>query len=136
MKGIIQFDYGYQRESIFVPVVRSHADLTTFTDAIKRFSNAGIRKIASVHTEYFNESGSALISHDVDVVLLVLLRYIDADKQERTTTLAIPAPKRDLLVFKDGRGYRLPEAQGRIIATAYTTLTGRDHTFLDGWVLG
>lgn len=133
--GIIQFDYGYQRESVHVRAVPSMEALTAFCAVIKQYSNAGIRKMAYTETTFWNERGQDLPSQDVDAVLIVQFEYYDSDAQLRTTTFPLPAPVRTKLEFIDGRGYRLPEADGNLIAEAYSAMTGTVVTYRDGWVL-
>ena len=133
--GIIQFDFGYQRESVHVRSVPNMTALQAWVDVIKQYSNAGVRKLSVSDTVYLNEPGVNLTSQDVDSVLLIQFEYFDADAQLRTTTFPIPAPDRSKLEFIDGRGYRLPASHGNVIAAAYSALTGTEFTFRDGWIL-
>jgi len=133
--GLIQWDFGYQRETTFLRDVPSIEALQQFVGVVKAYSNAGIRKYAFVQPCYVHEHGQDAASQDTDAVLLIELEYFDADHVLCTMTLPLPAPKRDMLVLFEGRGYRLPREHGEIIAAAYSLLTGEDYTYRDGWVL-
>jgi hypothetical protein len=134
--GLIQLDYGIQRETIYFPSVPSLSQFTAFLEVFKTFTNAGVRKYAHTVTEYLHESGEGLQSEDIDEVLMIQLEYLDNDEIHRTLTLPVPAPKRDLLTFVEGVGYRLlADPSGDTFAQAYSTLTGKNYTFKNGWLL-
>lgn len=132
--GCVQFELGQQRETIYLNNVPGPVQLTAFLEVLKTFSNAGVRKYATTITEYLNEAGNTIESEDIDEVLLVQLEYFNDDQELRTFTLPIPAPKRSLLELIEARGYRLPQADGDLIAQAYSTLTGESYTFRDAWL--
>lgn len=132
--GLVQFELGQQRETIYFEKVPTAQHLTTFLEVLKTFTNAGVRKYATTITEYLNEAGNTTESEDIDEVLLVQLEYFDDDHELHTFTLPIPAPDRSRLELIEARGYRLPQADGDLIAQAYSTLTGESYTFRDAWL--
>lgn len=132
--GLVQFELGQQRETIYFEKIPGAVQLTAFLSVLKTFTNAGVRKYATTTTEYLNEAGNTSESEDIDEVLLVQLEYLDEDSLLRTFTLPIPAPVRSRLELIEARGYRLPQADGDLIAQAYSTLTGESYSFRDAWL--
>jgi len=134
--GLVQLELGSQRETVYFQTVPNLLDFTAFLEVYKTFTNAGVRKYAHSVTEYLNESGVDLNSKDIDEVLMIQLEYLDDDNMHRSVTLPVPAPKRDLLTFVDGVGYRLDaDPSGDAFAQAYSTLTGKSYTFKNGWLI-
>ena len=132
--GLVQWELGQQRETIYLNNVPGAAQLTAFLEVLKTFTNAGVRKYATTITEYLNEAGNTTESEDIDEVLLVQLEYFNDDSELCTFTLPIPAPVRSRLELIEARGYRLPQADGDLIAQAYSTLTGESYSFRDAWL--
>lgn len=134
--GLVQLDFGAQRETVYFQTVPSLSQFTAFLEVYKTFTNAGVRKYAHIITEYLNEAGEGLISENIDEVLMIQLEYLDDDNMHQSITLPVSAPKRNLLTFVEGVGYRLlADPSGDAFAQAYSTLTGKDYTFKNGWLI-
>ena len=133
--GSIQFNYEHRIETVVLAQAPSLEHLAAFLSVFKQYTYAGVRKYAATTAVYLNESGEIQTGQNIEETLMVVLEYLDDDRIRRTFTLPIPVPKRSLLTFEEGRGYRLPESEGDKIALAYTQLTGVTHTFRDGWII-
>ena len=112
--------------------------LQTFAAALYPFTTAGICGISwtvSTDPELFEKTGEL---SDVSWYLRVKLRQINPPPghDRALKLLDIPAPDHDNFDNVPGVGYRLHDAQGETIATAYSALTGEQWEFEEGWICG
>lgn len=133
--GSIQFNYEHRIETVVLPQAPSLEQLAIFLTTFKQYTHAGVWKYAATTAEYLYESGDIQTGQNIEETLMVVLEYQDDDLIRRTFTLPIPVPKRSLLTFEEGRGFRLPDTDGALIAQAYSQLSGVTHTFRDGWII-
>lgn len=112
--------------------------LQAFAQAMYALTTAGICAIsftASTDPELYEKTGELA---DVTWYLRVKLRQMNPPSgfSPALKLLDIPAPDHSNFTNLPGVGYRLNDPVGVGIATAYSTLTGEDWQFEEGWICG
>jgi hypothetical protein len=136
--GSITYIRNGKRERIVLTSVPSLPALQTFAAAMYPLTTAGICAIsftASTDPEFFEKTGEL---SDVAWYLRVKLRQVNPPEgfDRALKLLDLPAPDHSNFTNVPGVGYRLNDAKGQDIATAYSTLTGEIWQFEEGWICG
>lgn len=125
------------RERIVLTKVPTFQALQTFAQALYTLTTAGICAVSwtsSTDPELYEKSGEFA---EVAWYLRVKLREITPPGSDRSLKLLdLPAPDHTNFDTIPGQGYRLKDAPGQFIATAYSALTGDNWQFEEGWICG
>jgi hypothetical protein len=136
--GSITYLRDGKRERIVLTQVPTLPALQTFAQAMYALTTAGICAISftvSTDPELYEKTGDV---SDVSWYLRAKLRQVNppAGHDPALKLLDIPAPDHSNFTNIPGVGYRLNDTPGEQIATAYSTLTGEQWQFEEGWICG
>jgi hypothetical protein len=137
--GSITYLRNGKRERIVLTTVPTFQALQTFAAALYPLTTAGICAISwtsSTDPELYEKTGDI---SEVSWYLRVKLRQVNPPPghDRAMKLLDIPAPAYDgNFENLPGVGYRLNQAKGESIATAYSALTGEQWQFEEGWICG
>ena len=122
------------REKQSLPYAPTPAKLQAFAQAIYALTTCGISLQAWTQTDDLTLSESSGEIADPGIMLRAKLQRTDDPTQYKMYEL--PAPKLENFDHIQETGYRLKQAAGEILATAYSALTAQPWQFREGWLIG
>jgi hypothetical protein len=136
--GSITYSKNGKRERIVLTNVPTFWALQVFAAALYPLTTAGICGIswtATTDPEFYEKTGEV---SDVAWYVRIKMRQVNPPPgyYRALKLLDLPAPDHSNFTNIPGVGYRLNDAQGEVVATAYSVLTGEQWEFEEGWICG
>jgi hypothetical protein len=134
--GVLKYTAEHIWDTVFIPYAVSQAALNAFAAAIQVYSGAELDSVGFVSTDHPHLLGNLSTFTEITWKARVNLKRspLEGDSTDYRQVVIV-APVKSMCEYDHARGnYKVKDAAGQAIATAYSALTGITYVFKDGYL--